>query len=231
MRPIPQTVQLASELGRGDASFDLLSHLQDVADRIQDVVADCIGLSITWVDEGVTFTLVASDTEIAVLDAVQYLSGGPCVEGVDRGTGLHWSNTDPLDERRWQRFAQATAARAVRSTLTFPLVAQGLVVGSANLYAAADRSFEGHAERLASIVGASADDVVRNADLSFATRAIAESAPDALCASDVHQQAVGVLAGWLGVDEIEAAERLDDAASRAGMASHALAAALVLLLT
>lgn len=38
-------------------------------------------------------------------------------------TGLVFSFRDPMDERAWQRFVQATAARAIRSTtLSGPLV-------------------------------------------------------------------------------------------------------------
>ena len=227
MLPIPETVQLSEELTRFSPSFDVASHLQTTADQVQVVVPDCVGLSIAWLDQGVAFTLVASDEEIAVLDAVQYLASGPCAEAVERGVGQRWSGEEPLDERGWQFFAQATAARAVRSTLTLPLTHGDRIVGTSNLYAASDHAFEGHHETLAQILGASAADVVRNADLSFATRRVAEQSLQALRSDDVTNMAIGMLAEKLKLDLDSAAQRLADAAVRAGITSEQFAQALV----
>lgn len=189
------------------------------------MVPECFGLSIAWFDQGLAFTLVASDREIAVLDAVQYLANGPCAEAVERGTGQQWSGDEPLDERGWQLFAQATAARAVKSTLTLPLVHGGRIVGTANLYAASDNAFEGHHEQLAAIVGGSAGDVVRNADLTFATQRVAEQSLEDLRASGVEETAVGLLIETLKLDTEGARRRLADAATRAGIASEQRGAA------
>ncbi len=236
MQPIPETIELAQELGRYNPNFDVLQHLQTTADRVQDVVPECVGLSIAWLDQGVAFTLVASDSEIAVLDAVQYLDGGPCTETVERGTGRHWGQggqggrerrDDPLSEEGWQLFAQATAARAVKSSLTLPLSHGGRIVGTANLYAASDNAFGGHVETLADIVGGSAREVVRNADLTFATRRVAEQSLESLRANDVVKNAVGILAAKLQIDVARAEQRLADSAARAGITVEQFARALV----
>lgn len=227
MQPISETVELAQELGRYNPEFDVLAHLQDTADRVQEVVPECVGLSIAWMDHGVAFTLVASDSEIAVLDAMQYLGGGPCTETVERGTGRHWGPEDPMNEDGWQLFAQATAARAVRSSLTLPLTHGGRIVGTANLYAASDNAFAGHLEALADIVGGSADGVVRNADLTFATRRVAEQSLESLRADDVINTAMGLLAEKLHVDLAAAEQRLADCATRAGITPGQFARALL----
>ncbi|WP_445258997.1 ANTAR domain-containing protein [Nocardioides aurantiacus] len=230
MQPIPETIELADELSRElDRDFDVLRHLQGVADKVQAVVPDCVGLSIAWLDRDVAFTLVASDEEIALLDAVQYLAGGPCVEAGDAGGGLLWEEGDPLDERGWQAFTQATAARAIRSTLTMPLLDGGRVVGTANLYAASAHAFEDRAEELAGILGGSASQVVANADLSFSTRSRFEEAPAALRERDLVDHAVGILIGALGLEPSTAEARLVDAAARAGLTPQQLARGLVAL--
>jgi hypothetical protein len=154
--PIPQTIEAAEELERYQPELDLVAYLQKTADEVQSRVPDCVGMSIALLDEGVTFTLVATDDEIATLDAVQYLAGGPCVDAVHAERGVEVRKDDLLDEASWQLFAQATAARAIRSTLTFLLTRERRVIGSVNLYAASDKAFEGHHEQLAQIVGASA---------------------------------------------------------------------------
>lgn len=226
MRPIPETIEAAAELGRYDPDLDMLAYLQRAADEVQTVVPDCVGLSLCWTDDHVAFTLVASDEEIAALDAVQYLEDGPCVEAVRSGRGIEVTEDDLLNERAWQLFGQATAARSVRSTLTLPLVTAGQVTGSANLYAASDRAFEGHHRTLALILGGSASDVVRNADLSFSTRATAEDAPAVVRDDNVLDLAVGVVIGALGLDPESALERLTVAAARAGISRAQFARAL-----
>lgn len=228
MRPIPQTVEVAAELSRDEPDLDVLHHLQSLADQVQRIVPDCIGMSIGWIHRGVAFTLVATDEEIAALDAVQYLDGGPCQDVVDSPEpGLTWSATDPLDEATWRGFAQATAARGVRSTLTMPLVSGGDVVGTANLYAASDYAFENHLDALALLLGGSVNDIVRNADLSFATRLSAEQAPKAMRSADQVVIATGLLIAQLGLDSHAAAHRLEETALRAGITPAQLAQALI----
>ncbi len=230
MQPIQQTIDVATELNRFNDDpddVDVLAHLQSLADQVQTVVPDCIGLSVAWVHRGLAFTLVASDEEIALLDAVQYLSDGPCIAAVRNQHGLAASADDLLSEERWQLLAQATAATSVRSTLTMPLVRGGDVVGTVNLYAASDHAFEGHHDELATILGASTAGVVRNADLSFSTRLTAEQSPAALEAQDAVDRAVGFVSSALRLTTEEAHRRLIDAARRAGIAPAQLATALL----
>ncbi|MCW2847342.1 MAG: hypothetical protein JWR90_1316, partial [Marmoricola sp.] len=190
---------------------------------------DCVGLSLAWLDRGVAFTLVATDEDIAVLDAVQYLAGGPCVDAVanDQNEGIEVHEQDLLDEDSWRYFSQATAAKAIRSTLTLPLTQDGAVVGSANLYAASDRAFEGHDHEIARILGTSASSIVRNADLSFSTRQTAERSPESANAKWLIDVAIGIIAESQKLDPDAAAYRLMAAAQRAGISLEKFARALV----
>ena len=154
MKPIPQTIEAAREMSRyvGDER-EVLAELQAISDQVTDVVPQCLGLSLAWNDHGITFTLVASDDEIAVMDGVQYLDGGPCVAAVDAGHGIETSHDELVSEDPWRMFARATAARGVRSTLTMPITERGSVVGSVNLYGGSEDAFEGHHDELAQILG------------------------------------------------------------------------------
>lgn len=229
MKPIPETVEAVDVLGEVVRGVDLLTALQSMAERVQHVVPDCVGLSIAWTDEGVTFTLVASDEEIAVLDAIQYLAGGPCVDAVEEDHGIHATREDLLDEQNWRIFARATAAVGVRSTITFPLSSHNVIVGSANLYGASDHAFQGHEEELALIVGGWAPGVVHNADLSFTTRRTAQGAPQRLRTDARIDRAIGYLAARLGLDAEAAYRRMQAAALRAGISMIQLAEALLKL--
>lgn len=227
MLPIPESIETAEELRRHDPDLDVLAYLQGVADQVQALVPDCIGMSVAWLGQGLAFTLVASDEEVAVLDSVQYLVGGPCVEVAERGHGLGATEEDLLNEDRWRLFARATAHRGVASTVTLPITERGDVVGSVNLYGASGRAFDGHHEDLAAILGEHVSAVVSNADLGFDSRRTAEQAPAVLRAQTTVSTAIGLLSSELGVDVEAAHRRLDDAAERAGITVERLAHALV----
>lgn len=223
MEPIPETTEAIEEFGPFSYDGDLLEQLTEKADAVESVVPDCVGLSLASCDEGVTFTLVASRPRAAMLDAVQYLDGGPCVEAVETEQVL---SLDSLDEGGWQYFAQAGAAVGVASSLTLPIVVDGTVTGSVNLYAASPDAFSGHHEELARIFDAWAPGAVTNADLSFSTLDLARRAPQQLRDDYNIQVAAGILAG--GRSDLEGAvQRLHDAATRAGITAAQLAATII----
>ena len=218
MEPIPETEAVIEEYGPFTAGdFDLVEELRGRSERVRKIVPECIGITMTSTEDGVSFTLVSSDEQVAVLDAIQYTVGGPCVESVAAEQVLAYTQEDFLDEAGWQLFAQATAAASIASTLTLPIVVDGVVGGSINLYATTPDAFDGHHEQIADIFGAWAPGAVTNADLSFSTRTVAEQAPLVLRDQVIIQVALGVLMTDQGVDVETARERLFDAAHRAGV--------------
>ena len=229
MKPIPATVSAVLEISRTTGEPHLLADLQGVADEVQELVPDCLGLSLAWDEHGVTFTLVASDAETAAFDALQYLDGGPSLQTIRLRHGFEAEHEDLLDEDSWRLFAQGTAAAGVRCTLTFPLTAHGRTVGSANLYGGSDNAFEGHHEDLAQILGGWAPGAVRNADLSFETMHLAEDAPASLRDEGLLARAVGILMVLKNLDDATARGRIREAADRAGIRPTQLAAALIRL--
>lgn len=222
MEPIPETAEAVTEFGPfGDG--DVLDLLRDRSEQVRELVPDCIGISVASMEHGVSFTVVATDEEIASLDGVQYLDGGPCVDGVRAERVLGYTDEDLLEEEDWLLFAQATAAAGVASTLTLPIVAEAEVVGSVNLYASGPRAFAGRHEAIADIFEAWAPGAVANADLSFSTRGTAEQAPRVLREDMLIQVAVGILMGLQDIGFDTALEQLHDAARRAGVTAPALA--------
>jgi GAF domain-containing protein len=222
LEPIPETVEAVDNLDPSADDGSLLADLTRLASQGQEIVPDLVGVSIAGFDHGLTFTLVATAGEVAVMDAVQYLGGGPCVEAAHTDQVMEFE-PDALDEERWHLFAEATAARAVRSTLTLPVLGGGRVVGTVNLYAASRRAFVGHHEQLADVFGGWAAGAVANADLSFTTRKEAERAPQRLRNQNLIDVATRIVAAQLGVDVETAVARLRDAASRAGVSLLQLA--------
>src|SRR3954466_6007724 len=141
MEPIPETVQAADELDPVLDADRLLRDLQDKAAEGREIVPDCLGLSLAVNEHEVTFTLMASSLDIAVLDAVQYLAGGPCLDAARSDEVLEFREQEILDEESWRLFAGATAATAVVSTLTLPILDGDRVVGTVNLYGGSANAF------------------------------------------------------------------------------------------
>jgi hypothetical protein len=227
VQPIPETLQALAEV---DSYLDeprLLEQLTTTAAHAEELVPGLVGVSVAFRQHGLTFTLVASDEQIATLDAVQYATAGPCVDAIDLGHGIA-TPEGLLSEQRWQDFARASAASGVHSTLTLPVLDGGdVVVSTVNLYGREKDTFEGHHEVLASVFGAWAPGAVANADLSFATRRAAQQAPTQLEEAAMVDTATGILAAEREVSVDEARAQLDDSARRAGVPVHKLARVLL----
>ena len=227
MEPIPETVEAIEELSVA-ADSDLLADLRERARLVRSLAPDCVGLSVASVEHGVTFTLVATSAEVASLDAVQYAFGGPCVDAAHTDEVLEFnSDDDSLDERDWQDFAGATAARGVASTLSLPILDGDQVIGTVNLYAASPQAFTGRHNALAVIFNAWAPGAVTNADLSFSTRETARHAPQKLRDDSRVQMAVGLIASRAEVDVDDAHHLLIEAARRAGVKAVDLAEIII----
>ena len=229
MRPLPQTIQVLDDLSRRTGTTDLLAELQSMADRVQTLVPDCIALSLAWLDHGLTFTLVASDQQVAVLDALQHLDVGAGVESPRVDTGPGTSVEELFAEDQWRSTAQGTAAPGVRCSLTFPLMAEDRTAGSVNLYGASSRAFDGHHEELADILGAWAPGAVSNADLTFESRQQAQQAPEHLRTQGQVDRAVGFLAASFDIDLDAAWARLQAAAQQDMVSVEDLAAQVLAL--
>ena len=227
MEPIPETLEALGELDAYINEGTLLDQLQRTAVLAERLCPDLAGFSIAIHEHGITLTMVATNDEIAALDGIQYLAGGPCVDAAEGGRGIATSLEGLFSEPRWQVFARTTAASGVASTLTFPVLAEDEVVGTVNLYGRSADTFDGKHQALATIFGAWAPGAVTNADLSFSTRRTAQRAPTMLREAALVDTATGILARSYELPLDTARQRLDDSAARAGVPVHRLARIIV----
>lgn len=228
MEPIPETLEAIVELRTGgEGKTDLLQPLLRRAEQVQAIVPDCIGISVASVQHDVTFTVVASTEEIALMDGLQYLAGGPCVDAVSAERVLELDQETLMSEDEWRLFARSCAARGVASTLSLPILVDGAVAGSVNLYGGSGRAFTGHHEAIARIFDAWAPGAVTNADLEFSTRQEAKQAPQRIRDEHVVALAIGMIVSAEGVDTDSALDRLHGAAVRAGVTLPQLARELI----
>lgn len=230
MRPIPESAEAEAEYGPiiwGDV--DLLDRLVEISGAVREAVPSCIGLSLSLRDEGITLTLVATSEQIALLDGMQYLDGGPCTVALEKHVPVDAHDASDV-EARWQLFAAASAAQGVAATLSLPILGDGVTVAGFNLYAASSTAFDGHHEHLAGLLGGWAAGAVTNADLSFATRDLARRAPMILKEATDLAVASSLLAASRGLSVEEAEDRLRQAALRAAVPLSVLVRSMIDLL-
>lgn len=214
MKPLPETDEALDELV-GHDDRDLRAQLLEMGRQAKAIVPFCVGVSLTLVRERLTLTLISANDQ-----------NPPQVPGLREGAP---DDQDPLSEDVWLRDSAVDAAQGVLSTLSLPILRGDRVIGGVSLYAASAHSFDGHHEELAAALGASAEDAVTNADLSFSSRAAARQAPATVADLRDIDVAVGTLAAWRQRDVQAARRSLEEAALEADVAL-VVAARLVLRL-
>jgi hypothetical protein len=219
-------VQLAA---LADETLDLVERLESVSSLAVQLLPSCVGVSITVVVDGDPFTVTATTADINLLDATQYLDGGPCLDATAAEDEVRV--VDVLDERQWQAFAQAAAATGVRSSLSIPLHRpSGEAFGALNLYASELDAFRGKEGQLADLFGVHVNELVTNADLSFVTREHARELPQRLADHERVNQAVGLLVERRGWTAKEARERMELAAGSAHASMTSIAEVVMVMI-
>jgi hypothetical protein len=184
-------------------------------------VPDCVALSVTLLDEDLTFTLV--DREAA--SAPQEEEEDSAREAARAGADAH-----PLDELDWADTARERAFGSIASTVSLPVVEKGRAVLNIDLYASTAHAFRDRIDGLVEALGAWQAGAVTNADLGFETLRRAQSAPERMREQRLVDVAVGLVAARMAVTTDLAAVTLREAAERAGVSeSEAACVARVLL--
>ena len=75
MQPLPETVAALAALAvaTDDTDAALVEEFDHAAATTRRIAPECVGLTLTFVQDGVSFTWVATDLDSAALDAIQYL--------------------------------------------------------------------------------------------------------------------------------------------------------------
>jgi len=187
-------------------------------------VPDCVALSVTLLDEDLTFTLV--DREATGPTPHDEAHHGPPPPGPGPPDG----EPTPLDELDWADMAREQAFGAIASTVCLPVVQHGRAVLNIDLYASTAHAFSDRIDGLVEALGAWQAGAVTNADLGFETLRRAQHAPAQLREQRLIDVAVGLVAARMAVTTDVAAVMLGEAAERAEVSvSEAACVARVLL--
>ncbi|WP_206665909.1 ANTAR domain-containing protein [Pedococcus bigeumensis] len=226
MEEIPETRLALAEMSRFQDE-DLTARFGAMANRVGTLAPDCLGLTLSFMREGLACTWIATGLDVASLDAVQYLSNGPCIESMGKGAIVATPGSDPLDEDNWLLFSRAENAAGVESTLSVPLMEDHVVVGGVNFYGSTPTAFDGLHSELAAEWGGWSAGAVTNADLSLSGVRRAQQTPQTMRDQFVTDQAVGMIMAAHRVADDTAGQRLHEAAQRAGIHDAELARILV----
>lgn len=181
-------------------------------------VPECVALSVTLLDDDLTFTLVDTDA-----------STEPTADAADARPGPDEAGF-ALDERGWAKMARERAFAGIASTVCLPVVEAGRAVLNIDLYASTAHAFHDRIDGLVAALGAWQAGAVTNADLGFETLRRAQLAPERLREQRLVDVAVGLVAARVGVTTDDASGLLAHAAQRAGVTeSQAANVACVLL--
>ena len=213
-----------------------MAELDAVGRRIEQSAPHVVGLSVTLLDQGRAFTLAASDQQVALLDVLQYLAGGPCVRAARQQAEVSMDRAG-MHQEGWHLLASGMAGTGVASTLSIPLtvpVAGGAAVtGGVNLYGGSRGAFDGRQEELTRTCLEWAGDAVVAVgldDLRARTSSIGDELPDPRRHAVAMDQALACLADVLAVSVDEARARLHSAAARGGVQPGRVAELVVGLL-
>lgn len=169
-------------------------------------VPECVAVSVTLLDEGLTFTLVD--------DATRERAGARATER-EPVLVADEASAHALDERGWAEMARERSFSGIESTVSLPVVQQGRAVLTIDLYASTPHAFEDRIDGLVSALGAWQAGATTNADLGFDTLRRAEEAPERLRDQRIVDVAVGLLAAREELTTPEALEAILRAADEA----------------
>jgi GAF domain-containing protein len=218
VEPLPEVQAAFKELAYLlEEPADLPGQLEAVGNVATGLVPSTVGVSLSIVIDGDTFTLTSTATDASLVDAAQYLEQeGPCLHAIEAGDRVQID--DVLDEEQWRLYRHTSATVGIRYSLSLPLRDDdGHIMGALNVYATEPGAFHGREELFAGVFGAKVSEVVKNADLTFQTREWARELPDRLSARRKLETAVGVLVALRGWPPDEARAKLREAAERAGI--------------
>ncbi|WP_375480219.1 GAF and ANTAR domain-containing protein [uncultured Jatrophihabitans sp.] len=181
--------------------------LTEVASFAMSAVPGADGAGVTVVEAGRHDTIVASETFVRDVDAIQYRLGeGPCISAA--ATGSTNSSGALGEDASWPTFGPLAAELGVHSALSLPLVFNGDILGAINVYAHARDAFDGSSRGIGEKFAAPAAVAVHNALVLNEAQQTALRLETALKTRSTIDHAIGIVMSRTGVSASDAFIRL-----------------------
>jgi GAF domain-containing protein len=204
--------------------------LKDTLTRVAQLAVAAIpgadGAGLTLLEKDRSDTIVATETFVAEVDAVQYGMGqGPCISAAALGVTVR---SDSLGgDGRWPRFGSTVARMNVHSALSLPLLTSDGVVGAMNVYAHNKMAFNQRSVEVGELFSVPAAIAVQNAQVLAQTKRLAAQLQEALSSRAVIDQAIGIMMSRSGGSADAAFARLRTLSQNQHQKLHAVAQAVV----
>jgi GAF domain-containing protein len=175
----------------GDSCFEAV--LQRATEVTKRAIPGAAEVSVTMRQEGREVTVAASGPLAVAADERQYETGtGPCLDAFAKGEVFIVS--DLTIDSRWPEYAARVRPSGITSSLSVPLLVDGISVGAINAYSLEPAAFDDESvQRLAQDLAAYAGIVLNNAGLYFNAATRAEQMAEAMRTRAVIEQAKGIL--------------------------------------
>jgi len=209
--------------------------LDDIAARVAVTAAaairhaDAISITmLTWPD---VRTAASTDERALELDNQQYASGrGPCLEAAWQRTPVR--AVIGAEHHRWPEFVDAAQRLGIRTSLSVPLLVDGVddeqeLVGSLNIYSYTASAFDPFDEELMRLYTIAASQAVTNARRWQHSRETVTQLEQALISRTDIDMAKGAVIALHGCDPGEAFARLVDKSQRRNIKLHTVALELL----
>lgn len=176
--------RLRSSLGAGPFLYDVVG----LAAALVPSAASC---AVTLQRDGEPVTAAVSDDIASRVDEMQLFEGdGPCLATIKTGTSV--VIVDTKSDSRWEAFAAGAAGAGVRSVAAAPLMVDGAVLGSINLYGREPDEFASANDQLDLLADEAAyayGNLLAQAQLNATNQQLVQ----ALASRTVIDQAIGIL--------------------------------------
>lgn len=205
---------------------DQQSALTAVSETATAVVAQCDGTSMTMRRDGHP-TASSADGEWAIaLDRAQVEEAeGPCLDCMRLGAVMRVR--DLASDTRWPSYGPRAAQLGARSTVSFPMAAEGRTVGALNLYSREPDAFDARAVAVGELLAAHASLALQAATAFHSSQELAEGLRTAMESRAHIEQAKGVIMARERCGEDAAFEALSRASQAANVPLREIAARLV----
>jgi GAF domain-containing protein len=181
--------------------------LGEVAGFAVQAIPGADGAGVTMFETGRADTVVASAPFVHEVDTIQYRLGeGPCISAAS--TGCTQGSGALGEEESWPTFGQRAATLGIRSVLSLPLLLDGVVLGSLNVYARARHAFSKSSRAVGELFAIPAAVAVHNARVLDQANRTAVRLQGELDTRSTIDRAVGILMARSGQSEDDAFVRL-----------------------
>jgi len=216
-----------SSEGSSESSFEL-HHAMVQTDSLQETLELIATVSCRAVEgcetTGITLTVTGKPRTVAhcgdhalVLDDAQYSDGtGPCLVAARDDSFVYVERiADRLSA--WPSFVRAAEEIGIRSSLSMPLIVDGVSVGAMNMYGSKEAAFSDEVQDFAAVFAREAALAAHNAAAYWEARSLVTNLQAALESRDLIGQAKGVLAAVLRITPDDAFELMRQSSQQQNM--------------